>query len=164
MSARNRIDALLAALGIKADCIEHPPVHTVEEALPYWASLDAVHTKNLFLRDAKSNPWLLCAAADRRVDLKAVAKRVGAKRFSFASEELLFDLLGVRQGAVSPLALINDSGCKVRLILDAELIHRQKVAFHPLVNTATMAMAAKDFLAVLMALGHPPEIVAMGEA
>ena len=161
MSDRAAIEALLADLGIAAETIEHPPVHTVEEALPYWAGLDATHTKNLFLKGAKGDLWLLCAASDRRIDLKGVAQQVGAKRFSFANDEVLFESLGVRQGAVSPLALINDREGKVRLILDASLLEAKRMAFHPLVNTATVALAADDLLPLLEALAHPPDVLAL---
>ena len=59
-------------LGIVAKTIEHPIVHTVEEALPYWANLDAVHTKNLFLKDTKGWFWPITIPSDRRADLKAL--------------------------------------------------------------------------------------------
>lgn len=163
MSGRATIEALLAEFGIAAETIEHPPVHTVEEALPYWAGLDATHTKNLFLKGQKGDLWLLCAAADRRIDLKSVAQEVGAKRFSFANDELLFEALGVGQGAVSPLALINDREGKVRLILDADLLQAKRLAFHPLVNTATVALASSDLLPLLTALDHRPEVLTLVE-
>jgi Ala-tRNA(Pro) deacylase len=163
MSDRAAIEALLTGLGIATEIIEHPPVHTVEQALPYWAGLDATHTKNLFLKGQKGDLWLLCAAADRRIDLKTVAKDVGAKRFSFANDELLFEALGVRQGAVSPFALINDKEGKVRLILDADLLKAKRLAFHPLVNTATVALNAGDLLTLLKAIDHQPEVMTLAE-
>src|SRR5579859_2971019 len=162
MSARTKIDALFEALGIEAEAIEHPPVHTVEEALPYWAKLDATHTKNLFLKGAKGDLWLLCAESSRRIDLKGVAQQVGAKKFSFANDDLLFESLGVRQGAVSPLALINDKAGAVRLILDSQLVEQARLAFHPLVNTATLAITVKDTLAFLAAIDHAPDIIPVG--
>ncbi len=163
MSSRADLEALLAERGLVTETIEHPPVHTVEEALPYWAKLDATHTKNLFLKGQKGDLWLLCAAADRRIDLKGVAKDVGAKRFSFANDDLLFEALGVRQGAVSPFALINDREGKVRLILDADLLKTKRLAFHPLENTATVALDAGDLLPLLQALDHEPVILTLLE-
>ena len=40
---------------------------------------------------------LVVAKDDTRVDLKALAKRLGAGRFSFGKAELLEAVLGVRQ-------------------------------------------------------------------
>ena len=162
MSSRPKIDALFEALGIEVETIEHPPVHTVEEALPYWAGLEATHTKNLFLKGQKGDLWLLCAESSRRIDLKSAAQQVGAKRFSFANDELLFEKLGVRQGAVSPLALINDTTGEVKLIFDSGLAEATRLAFHPLVNTATLAIGIKDALAFLTAIDHPPAIIPVG--
>lgn len=156
---RARLVALLASLGITPVTIEHPPVHTVEEALPYWAALEGVHTKNLMLKGAKGGLWLVCVPTDRRLDLKALAAHLGAKKFSFASAETLDQALGVAQGSVSPLALINDSLGAVQLVLAADMLRQERITFHPLTNTATVSMTAQEFLAVLDALGHRPEIV-----
>jgi Ala-tRNA(Pro) deacylase len=145
---------LFERLALYTESISHPPVHTVEEALPYWSKLAAQQTKNLFLKDAKGKLWLIVLPSERRGDLKGFAASLGAKKFSFASAELLESVLGVGQGAVSPLALINDAEGKVKLALDASLLEMPRLAFHPLVNTATTALDTKDFLRFLNALGR----------
>lgn len=150
---------LFARLGITPVSIEHPPVHTVEEALPYWSALEGVHTKNLMLKGAKGGLWLVCVPTDRRVDLKALAAHVGAKKFSFASAETLDQALGVAQGSVSPLALINDAAGAVTLVLAADMLQQPRITFHPLTNTATVSLTSGELLAVLDALNHQPEIV-----
>ena len=154
---------LFQRLGLYTESVSHPPVHTVEEALPYWSKLTAQQTKNLFLKDAKGELWLIVLPCERQADLKAFAARLGAKKFSFASAELLESVLGVRQGSVSPLALINDRAGKVRLALDAALLAAPRVAFHPLVNTATTALATADFLRFLDALSRTYEIIEAAE-
>jgi len=139
--------------------IEHPPVHTVEEALPYWSALEGVHTKNLMLKGAKGGLWLVCVPTDRRLDLKALAAHLGAKKFSFASAETLDAALGVAQGSVSPLALINDKDHAVQLVLAADMMAQERITCHPLTNLATVSMASAELLQVLDELGHRPEIV-----
>ncbi len=156
---RAALAALFERLGIAPRTIEHPPVHKVEDALPYWAGLDALHTKNLFLKDAKGALWLISLPSDRRADLKAMATTLGAKKFSFASAALLEAVLGVRQGAVSPLALVNDAGRQVRLALDRALAEADAVSFHQLENTATMVLDREDFIRFLAALGVVPAII-----
>ncbi len=151
--------AVLARLGITVVTVEHPPVHTVEEASPYWERLEGRHTKNLFLKDAKGELWLVTMAAERRADLKSLAREVGAKRFSFANETPLQEVLGVRQGAVSPLALINDKDRRVRLLLDAALLTSPRLTFHPLTNAATVSIGTDDFLAFLAALERKAETI-----
>jgi Ala-tRNA(Pro) deacylase len=157
--SRAALGELFGKLGVVPVSIEHPPVHTVEEALPYWAALEGVHTKNLMLKGAKGGLWLVCVPTDRRLDLKALAAHVGAKKFSFASAETLDAALDVAQGSVSPLALINDPGNAVQLVLDAKMLRQPRITMHPLTNTATVSLTSAEFLKVVEALGHRPEIV-----
>ena len=49
----NPVEQYLDALGIPFTRHEHPPVATVAEAERYWGDIDALHAKNLFLRDQK---------------------------------------------------------------------------------------------------------------
>src|SRR6476660_631193 len=79
--------ARLAALGIACRTVSHPPVFTVEEAKALRGELPGGHVKNLFLRDKKGAMWLVVAEEDRRIDLKALAARIGAAKVSFASAE-----------------------------------------------------------------------------
>ena len=157
--ARAALDALLVELNITPVAIEHPPVHTVEEALPYWSALEGVHTKNLLLKGAKGGLWLVCVPTDRRLDLKALAAHVGAKKFSFASGDTLLEALNVVQGSVSPLALINDRAHAVQLVLAADMMSKARITMHPLVNTATVSLTSGDLLKFVAATGHRPEIV-----
>ena len=50
--------------------------------------------KNLFLRNKKGQMWLVSCHEDRKVDLKTLAKALGAGRFSFASETRMMQYLG----------------------------------------------------------------------
>ena len=157
--ARDNLDALFAQLSITPLSIEHPPVHTVEEALPYWSALEGVHTKNLLLKGAKGGLWLVCVPTERRLDLKALAAHVGAKKFSFASAETLSEALGVVQGSVSPLALINDKANAVQLVLDKDMMAKPRITVHPLTNTETVSLTSAELIKVVTATGHRPEIV-----
>lgn len=157
--ARAALDALLAELDITPVAIEHPPVHTVEEALPYWSALEGVHTKNLLLKGAKGGLWLVCVPTDRRLDLKALAAHVGAKKFSFASGETLLEALNVVQGSVSPLALINDKAQAVQLVLAADMMSKPRITVHPMVNTATVSLTSAELLKFVAATGHRAEVV-----
>lgn len=151
----------LASLGIAAHTLDHPPVFTVDEARRYKGDLPGAHTKNLFLRDKPGKRmWLVCVQADRDVDLRALPERIGAKpRLSFGSEERLMRYLGVTAGAVSPLAVINDPGRVVQVVLDRVLLAAEIVNLHPLDNAKTTALAPDDLLHFLDAEEHPPVIL-----
>src|SRR5919108_1905360 len=107
--------ARLDALGLAHRSVEHAPVFTVEEAKALRGELPGHHIKNLFLRNKKEEMWLVVALEDRTIDLKRLGDMLGAGRLSFGSPERLRRQLGVEPGAVTPLALVNDQACAVRL-------------------------------------------------
>ncbi len=159
---RKALFARLAALGIASTTVEHEPVFTVEESGTLRQSLPGAHTKNLFLTGKDGRLVLVVAKDDTRVDLKALANRLGAGRFSFGKPALLEAVLGVPPGSVTPLALINDSAAKIAVVVDQALIGFAEVNCHPLENTATTRLATLDLIRFIAACGHEPLIVPLG--
>lgn len=146
---------LLAELEIKFQMLEHAAVYTVEESrrLKIFEKLDGQACKNLFLRNKRGEFFLLTLPADKRADLKSVAKRLNLPRLSFAAEEELEKILGLHTGAVTPLGIINDAQKKVRLIIDAEL-QGKKLLLHPNTNTATISLAFEDLIKIIQHTEH----------
>lgn len=153
----------LDALGIAHTTHHHPPLHTVAESVVLRGSLRGGHCKSLFLKDRKGGLWLVVMLEDRRLDLKALAERLGAPRFSFGNPDLLLAVLGVIPGSVTPFALINDRGQHVQVVLDAEMLRHDPVNFHPLVNTATTAVSPVDLCRFVADCGHHPRVVELGD-
>ncbi|MBX9662917.1 prolyl-tRNA synthetase associated domain-containing protein [Novosphingobium sp.] len=153
----------LAALGIGWSILEHEAVYTVEESLAIHDALPGAHTKNLFLKDSGGQFWLVTVEQSRRVDLKALAGAIAAKKLSFGKAEDMERLLGVTPGSVTPLAAMNDTGGAVRVVLDPELAAADAVHVHPLRNTATVGLPGADLVRALAAWGHDPLIVAIPE-
>ncbi len=151
--------ARLAELGISARTVEHPAVFTVEEARRHRGDLPGTHTKSLFLRDKKGAMWMVVCLEDRALDLKDLARRLGAKHLSFGSPERLLRHLGVIPGAVSPFAVVNDAERSVKVVLDRGVLARDPVNLHPLDNAKTTAISAAGLLRFLEAEGHAPEII-----
>ncbi|WP_206244571.1 prolyl-tRNA synthetase associated domain-containing protein [Novosphingobium terrae] len=120
--------------------LEHEPVHTVEDSAGIHAALPAAHTKNLFLKDKQGAFWLITLPHDKRADLKAFAALLGAGKFSFGKPEDMERLLGVQPGAVTPLAAANAPEGQINLVFDAAFRTAQRIAVHPLRNTATIAL------------------------
>ena len=151
--------AFLDRHAIAHSTLEHEAVFTVEDGPEMKAKLPGGHTKNLFLKDAKGRIWLVTALDDTAIDLKSLHKTIGAARLSFGSADLMQEILGVRPGSVTPFGLINDVDHRVTLVVDAALLAREPLNFHPLVNTATTAVSKAGFLAFLAALGVSPLVV-----
>jgi len=155
--------ARLESLGLATETVDHPPVFTVEEAKAHRGDLSGAHIKNLFLKDKKGGLWLVVCMEDRRVDMNALSKRLGAPRFSFGKPDLLMEVLGVEPGSVTPFAVINDGDARVTLVLDEELLRHDPVNCHPLVNTATTRIGPDALLRFCRDTGHEPVISVIDE-
>lgn len=163
MPGATSIYTLLDSIGVRYERYDHEAVLTCHEAERAVPAGIAVHTKNLFLRDKRGRRHLLlvttCAKA---VDIKRFAGQADADTLSFASAERLQRHLGVSQGAVSLLALLNDAGHDVELYLDADVWAAATIFCHPLVNTATLVLSHADVERVLAHTGHRPRVLPIG--
>jgi Ala-tRNA(Pro) deacylase len=150
----------LQSLGIAFTRHEHPPVATAEEGDVHWQGIDAMHSKNLFLRNQKGNRhYLVIIAHTKRADLRAVADQIGDGKLSFASPERLMTHLGVTPGSVSPFGLINDRDHAVRVVLDRDFKTATRLSFHPNINSVTLTLASADFTRFLESCGNPVQYV-----
>ena len=154
-----RLMATLTSLDISFTTHTHPPLRTVEDAKTFRGDLQGAHIKNLYLRDRKKRNFLLTAEEDKSIDLKALHGLIGSDRLSFGSADRLFEMLGVRPGAVSPFTLINDLGHKVQLLLDADLADQPCLYAHPLVNDMTLGVSGADLMRFFNHTGHNPQLL-----
>lgn len=149
--------AFLAENGIVAETFHHPPLHTVAESKALRGTVPGAQTKNLFLRDAKKNYFLVTLSEDAKADLKALRAPLGARgTLSFASAEALYEILGVLPGSVTLLALANDTGHRVTFAIDAALLRADAIGCHPLTNTRTSVLTPQALRAFLALTGHAP--------
>jgi Ala-tRNA(Pro) deacylase len=137
--------AALEALGIRYEKYEHPAVFNSEDASKYWDPIAGTQCKNLFLRNKKGDRhYLVVLEISKRADLKDLVKILGDDRLSFGSPDRLMAQLGLTPGSVSPFGLINDAAGSVRVILDADLRDKERLIFHPNINTASVVVSWAD--------------------
>jgi Ala-tRNA(Pro) deacylase len=141
--------------------VEHPPVYTCGEAERLRPRLPAVSTKNLFLRDRQGTFYLLMTACEKKLDLKRLGQQLGASKLHFASEETLQELLNLTRGSVTVLGLINDTGHRVQLWIDAEIWRQESFLCHPLVNTATLLLSKSSLERFFELCGHSINLIEM---
>ena len=149
--------AQLAELGIAPTVFRHPPLHTVAESQAQRGQMPGGHIKNLFVRDKKRRYWLVTVPEDAEIDLKALRHVLGATgNLSFGAPDALVELLGVRPGAVTPFAVMNDRDGQVSFALERSLLDMSPVNAHPLHNEATIAVTPDALLRFVEACDHPP--------
>lgn len=136
---------VLDSLNIKYEIHHHHAVFTVEDTEKYKVEIDAIQSKNLFLRGKKDSFYLVVVEGDKKVDLKKLATILGEPRLSFASPEKLLQFLKLTPGSVSPFGLINDTDRIVHVIVDNKLMDHPLQGFHPNINTATVVLKTEDF-------------------
>jgi Ala-tRNA(Pro) deacylase len=135
----------LESLGIRYERHEHPAVFNADDASKFWDPIPGVQCKNLFLRNKKGDRhYLVVLEISKRADLKDLVKVVGDDRLSFGSPERLMGKLGLTPGSVSPFGLINDADGSVRVLLDADLRGKERLIFHPNINTASVVVSWAD--------------------
>ena len=131
---------------------DHLPLRTVEDSKMIQGRFltseeGGGHIKNLYLRDKKKCNILLVAEQDRKIDLKTLNSTLGTGRLSFGSADRLIENLGVRPGAVTPLAMIMGAQTGVKLFIDIELKKCSKIYVHPLVNDRTLGISVEGLRA-----------------
>jgi Ala-tRNA(Pro) deacylase len=156
----------LAANQLPYDRIEHPAVFTCAEAVLFRPATPGLETKNLVLRGEGHKGqapqfFLIVTACEKRLDLKALGKQIGAGKLHFASNDQLMDLLGVEAGSVTILGLVNDRKQQINLLIDAAYWPADAYLCHPLINTATLAIDHDTLLRFLELTGHTPQVIPM---
>lgn len=143
--------------------LEHQAVFTMEELLEAGIDTEGSMCKNLFLRNASGKQhYLVSVAGHRPVDLKALAEKLGSSRLSFASAERLMKHLGLTQGSVSPLGILNDEAAAVIMVFDSALAGKE-IGVHPNDNTATVWLAFDDLRRMIEQHGNPVQMITLSE-
>lgn len=146
---------LLKTLHIAYEKFEHEAVFTNEQSEKIDIPQVKLNAKNLFLRAEKTRQfYLLTLQHNKQADLKAFAKKVGEKGFSFGSSDELRELMNLTPGSVSPLGLMHDVNSRVKYFLDEDLLKSETIYIHPNINTATVGLSIADFKKFLAHTGH----------
>lgn len=141
--------------GYKYDKMEHEAVFTMEEMDAAGITKNGNVVKNLFVRNAKGDKhYLVSAPENKQIDMTKLALALGSTRLSFASPERMEKYLGVKQGSVSPLCVLNDENHEVFVAFDQSLMGEERIGVHPLENTATIFMSFKDLKKIIEGEGN----------
>lgn len=136
--------------GYKYEKVEHAAVFTMEEMEVAGITKMGDVFKNLFLRNAKGDKhYLVCVDESKPVDLTKLAMKLGSTKLSFASAERLEKYLGVSQGSVSCLGILNDENHEVIVAFDQSFMGKDKIGVHPNENTATCFLSFKDLKKII---------------
>ena len=160
-----RVYELLDRLGIAYEYVDHPPAMTMEDCLEIDRILDAVICKNLFLCNRQQTQfYLLMLREDKRFRTAEVSKEIGSARLSFGPKEYMERFLDLSPGSVSELGLMNDSGSRVQLLMDEDILRGEFFGCHPCVNTTSLRLRVSDLTdRILKEIGHELMLIKVQE-
>lgn len=151
-----RVYDFLDRQGIEYERVDHAPADTMEVCRDIDEALGATICKNLFLCNRqKTQFYLLMMPGDKPFKTKEITSQIGSARLSFASPEDMEKYLDIKPGAVSVMGLMNDTECKVTLLVDQDVLQGEYIGCHPCVNTSSLKLKTADvFGSFLDAVNH----------
>lgn len=151
----------LDKLGIEYFRVDHDAAATIADCELVDVELGTKMCKNLFLCNSqKTTFYLLLMPGDKHFKTKEVSHALGIARLSFAPEEYLVSLMGLRPGAVTVLGLMNDKEKSVNLLIDKDIMSEEYLGCHPCVNTSSLKIKMTDILEkFLPSTGHTPTVI-----
>ena len=131
---------LLDELHIPYDRLDHEAIYTIENCHAIDTLLGTEICKNLFLCNAqKTSFYLLMMPGGKKFRTAVLSKQIGSSRLSFAGAEHMEQFLDITPGSVSVLGLMNDTGNRVQLLIDEDVIAGHEfIGCHPCINTSSL--------------------------
>ena len=146
--------------------ITHPAADTMELCRGIGEEYGAKHPKNLFLANKHGTEFfLLLMDAEKPYRTSIVSKKLGSTRLSFGGSEQLHDVLGLRQGSVSVLGMVNECALsayregKLHVAIDREVLERELLLVHPNDNRASLVIKTSELMRFLEGMGIVPVIL-----
>ncbi|MDO4160782.1 MAG: prolyl-tRNA synthetase associated domain-containing protein [Prevotellaceae bacterium] len=143
------------------EVIDHNAVYNMEEMSVLTLPNSDVIAKNLFVRDKNRHTYYLIAIkGEKRINLKDFKRNNGTGSLTFADDKDMKDILELSPGSVTPLGLLNDKECKVRLFIDKDFMDSPSlIGVHPNENTATIWLRTEDLVRIIREHGNDVSIV-----
>ena len=147
---------LLDGLGVAYTRVDHDFADTIEACEAVEAVLGEKICKNLFLCNRqKTQFYLLMLEGEKVFKTKDLSKQLGVARLSFADAADMERYLDITPGSVSVLGLMNDTGDRVQLLIDEDVLNSEFVGCHPCINTSSLRLRTKDLIEkILPAVEH----------
>jgi len=133
---------LLDSNGIPYEVLEHAPVYTSEEAAKVRGVELKTGVKALILKTEEGNFVMGLVAADRKIDLKKLAKIVETKKLQLASPQEVLKITGCGVGSVHPFGNLHG----LPTYLDSSILENDMVNFNAGLHTVSIQMRVKDLI------------------
>jgi Ala-tRNA(Pro) deacylase len=139
------IENLLKKSSTEYEIIEHAAVYTSEEAARIRGVDMKSGVKSLILKSDSENYLMTLVPGDKRVDLKKLAKILGAKRVSLAQPSEVLKITGCTIGSVHPFGNVHH----LRTWMDRRILTNERVEFNAGLHTVSIRMKSHDLMNIV---------------
>ncbi|HJX23830.1 MAG TPA: YbaK/EbsC family protein [Candidatus Bathyarchaeia archaeon] len=136
---------LLDKHGISYQISQHEPVYTSEQAAKVRGAELRTGVKALVLRKKEGDLILGLVAADRRIDLRKLAKITGTRSLAFANKEEVLNKTGCEVGSVHPFGNLY----ALPTYADESVLGCDTVNFNAGMHTVSIQMKVKDLIEIV---------------
>ena len=142
--------------GINFDLYETEELCNMKVCLEFERKTGVKVFKNLLVQnEPKTETYMILMGANKKFKTATISKMLGVSRLSFAKADVVYNLLGVYPGSLTPLGLFFDKNNIIKVAVDKDLLKEEKLGLHPLENTAIVNMAVSDILnELILKSGH----------
>ena len=152
---------ILTNYNVNYKAYTHQAVFTINDVLKANLKIPGIGTKSLFLKDKSHNKFLLLTTEEnKKIDLKGFAHCINSKHISFGSHDELLRNLGLEEGCVSPLGIINNTHHDVIVYFDKVLIGKKNIQVSANTHTTTLTIDFDDLLQFIRMVGNKVYILA----
>jgi Cys-tRNA(Pro) deacylase len=136
------VKKLLDRNGITYETTEHEPVYTSEQAAKVRGVELKTGVKALVLKTEEGSFVMGLIAADKKIDLKKLAKIARTKKLQLASPQEVLKITGCEVGSVHPFGNLH----RLPTYLDRSTLENNMVNFNAGLHTISIHMKAKDLI------------------
>ncbi|MDO5041488.1 MAG: prolyl-tRNA synthetase associated domain-containing protein [Peptoniphilus sp.] len=160
MNLFKEVEEKLKELDISYQLVEHEPAVTIELADKFIEGIEGVRTKTMFLTNRKKrNFYLMILDDSKRLDMDKFKDIVEEKQIKLASEDTLYEKMMLVPGVVSPFGLLNNVDKDVKVYFDREIVHEERMSFHPNTNEKTIFLKTPDVFKFIESIGYTVNII-----
>lgn len=151
----------LEQLDIPFERVDTDDAITMEDCIAISEKLDCKVVKTLFLCNRqKTSFYLFITTDDKPFVTKNFSHALGISRVSFAPENLLFELAGVKIGATTVFGTLLDDENKIRVVFDKDVLSEEYYGCTDGTTTGYMKVKTNDiFNKFLKFTNHTPTVV-----
>ena len=142
-----RIRQLLDSNNKQYKISEHEPVYTSEQAAKVRGAELKTGVKALVLKTHESKFILALVAADKRLDLKKLAKHINTKSLKLAKPDEVLKRTNCEIGSVHPFGVLHN----LPTYMDSSVVENEYVEFNIGVHTKSIRMESKDLVEIVKA-------------